>query len=125
MSFLRPRRLPVVSSLAAAISDVGLNAADHRLDCERYSHVRHVALPNTWASVGRASCLGHAAGIRVLGGGRRHHFIAPLHAAGSASNVRRTSLAKPFWAHALILYPGSKSFIQHKHLFHFSEERRS
>ena len=36
MSFVRSRRFPLVSSLAAAISDVGLDAAAHRLDCEHY-----------------------------------------------------------------------------------------
>jgi len=32
ISFVRTGRIPLVSSLAAAISDVGLDAADHRLD---------------------------------------------------------------------------------------------
>ena len=67
ISFVRTRRIPLVSSLAAAISEIALDAADHRLDCEHYPHLRHVALAHTWASVGIASCLGHAGGIRMRG----------------------------------------------------------
>jgi hypothetical protein len=67
----------MVSSLAAAISDVGLDAADHRLDCEHYPHLRYVALAHTWASVGAASWLGNAAGIRMRGNGCRNYRFAP------------------------------------------------
>ena len=69
ISFVCTRRIPMVSSLAAAISDVGLDAADHHLDCEHYPHLRQVALAHTWASVGGASWLGNAAGIRMRGNG--------------------------------------------------------
>jgi len=65
ISLVRTRRIPVVSSLAAAISDVGLDAADHRLDCEHYSRLRAMALAHTGASVGGASWLGDAAGVRL------------------------------------------------------------
>ena len=58
ISSMCTRRIPVVSSLAAAISDVGLDAADHYLDCEHFPDLRHVALAHTWASVGVASWLG-------------------------------------------------------------------
>jgi len=67
ISSVRARRIPMVSSLAVAISDVALDVADHRLDCEHYPRIRHVALAHTWASVGGASGLGHAAGIRMRG----------------------------------------------------------
>src|SRR5438105_8664852 len=55
ISFVRTRRIPMVSSLAAAISDVGLDAVDHPLDCEHFPHLRYVALAHPWASVGVAS----------------------------------------------------------------------
>jgi len=77
ISFVCTRRIPMVSSLAAAISDVGLDAADHRLDCEHYPHLRYVALAHTWASVGAASWLGNAAGIRMRGNGCRNYRFAP------------------------------------------------
>ena len=64
------RRIPVVSSLAAAISDVGFDAADYHLDCEYYPRVHSMAFAHTRASVGSASWLGHAGGIRMRGSGR-------------------------------------------------------
>src|SRR5579863_3844405 len=75
----------MVSSLAAAISDVGVDAADHRLDCECYPDVRPVALARTWASMGATSRLGHAAGIRMRGDGCCDYCRAPDHAAGGDS----------------------------------------
>jgi len=77
MSFVRTRCVPVVSSLAAAISDVGLNAAGHPLDCEHYPHLRPMALARTWASVGYASCLGDGAGIRMRRNSCRNYRFAP------------------------------------------------
>ena len=77
MSFVCARRIPMVSSLAAAISEIALDAADHCLDCEHYPHLRHVALARTWASVGAASCLGNAAGIRMRGNRCRNNGSAP------------------------------------------------
>src|SRR2546427_10785682 len=76
-SFVCTRRIPMVSSLAAAISDVGLDAADHYLDCEYHPHIRPMALARTWASVGGASWMGHAAGIRMRGSGRCNSRFAP------------------------------------------------
>jgi hypothetical protein len=64
----------MVSSLAAAISDVGLDVAHYRLDCEHYSGLRHVALAHTWTPVGGASRLGDAGGIRMRGGCRGYRF---------------------------------------------------
>ena len=66
ISFVRPCRIPLVSSLAAAVSDVGFDAADHSLDGERHPHLRAMALARTWAWVGRASGLGDAAGVWML-----------------------------------------------------------
>ena len=77
ISCMRSRRIPMVSSLAAAISGIGLDAADHRLDCEHYPHLRHVALARTWASVGGASWLGNAAGIRMRRDRRDDNGVAP------------------------------------------------
>ena len=77
MSFVRTRCVPVVSSLAAAVSDVGLNAADRPLDCEYYPRLRPMAFARTWASVGYASCLGDGAGIRMLGYSGRDYRLAP------------------------------------------------
>jgi len=66
----------MVSSLAAAISDVSLDAADHVLDREHYRHLCNVALARTWAPVGVASWLGNAAGIRMRGNSCRDYRIA-------------------------------------------------
>jgi hypothetical protein len=69
-SFVRTRRIPLVSSLAAAIPDIGVDTADHRLDDQHCPHLHHVALPHAWASVGRASWLGHDRGIWMRGRSR-------------------------------------------------------
>ena len=94
----------MVSSLAAAISDVGLDADDHHLDCEHYPDLRHVALAYAWPSVGDASWLGDAGGIWM----RRNRFpdsrFAPnitaprssmLTVLGSVRTVRRATLLYP------------------------------
>jgi hypothetical protein len=88
-SFVRTRRIPVVSSVAAAISDVGLDAADHHLDREHYPDLRHVALAHTWSSVGGASELGNAAGIRMRGADGCNHSVAPNHSTGRATVFNR------------------------------------
>jgi hypothetical protein len=75
----------MVSSLAAAILDVGLDAPDYRLDREHYPHIRPMALARTWAAVGAASWLGHAAGIRMRGGGCCHNRFPPARLVGSTS----------------------------------------
>jgi hypothetical protein len=89
ISFVRAGRIPMVSSLAAAISDVGLDAADHPLDGEHYPHLRHVALAHTWASVGVASRLGNAAGIRMRRVDRCSHPVAPDHSTGRPTVLNR------------------------------------
>ena len=97
----------MVSSLAAAISDVGLDAADHRLDCEHYPHLRYVALAHTWASVGAASWLGNAAGIRMRGDGCRNYRFAPDQ---PPYNAQRTGRVKPT---ALLTICVSRSVCRH------------
>ena len=89
ISGMRSGRIPMVSSLAAAISEIALDAAAHRLDCEHYPYLHHVALAYTWASVGIASCLGHACGIRMRGNNRCNHPVAPNHATGRARALNR------------------------------------
>ena len=89
LSLVRARRIPMVSSLAAAISDVGLDAADHRLDREHHPGLRHVALARTWASLGGASWLGNAAGIRMCRDDRCNHPVAPNHSIGRATVLNR------------------------------------
>jgi hypothetical protein len=91
ISCMRSRRIPMVSSLAAAISDVGLDAADHPLDCEHYPHLRHVALARTWASVGGASWLGNAAGIRMRRDRRDDNGVAPCGSAKSKLTLSEIS----------------------------------
>jgi len=50
--------------------------------CEHYPHLRYVALAHTWASVGAASWLGNAAGIRTRGRGQCNSRFAPDHTIG-------------------------------------------
>src|SRR5207244_10957230 len=107
------RRIPMVSCLAAAISGVGLDAADHPLDCEHYPHLHQLALAHTWASVGVASWLGNAAGIRMRGNGRCHDCIAPTHAAGGTSILNRTSSVKPIGPTRDFCIRKSGGLIQH------------
>jgi hypothetical protein len=85
MSLVCTRRFPMVSSLAAAISDVGLDAADHPLDCEHYPRLRPMALARPWASMGGASGLGDGGGIWMPGSGRRNHPAPPNHSTGRAT----------------------------------------
>ena len=94
ISFVCTRRVPVVSLVAAAISDVGLDAADHPLDCEHHPHIRPVALARAWASVGSTSCLGNAAGIRMRGDSCCNYRFAPDQPTGHHS-AQRTGTMKP------------------------------
>jgi hypothetical protein len=79
----------MVSSLAAAISDVGLDAADHDLDCEHFPDLRHVALARPWAPMGIASWMGHAGGIWMRGSGSRDYRFAPHHTTGSTPELNQ------------------------------------
>src|SRR5258708_38185204 len=67
----------MVPSLAASISDVSLDAAAHRLDCEHYPRLRQLALAHTRASLGVASCLGNAVGVRMRCNSYRNHVVVP------------------------------------------------
>ena len=89
ISFVRACRIPMVSSLAAAISDVGLDDADHCLDGEHYPDLRQLAFAHTWASVGGASWLGDAAGIRMRRDDRCNHPLAPNHSTGRSTVLNR------------------------------------
>ena len=84
ISFVRTRHIPMVSSLAVAISDLGLDAADRFLDCQHYPYLRYVAFARTWSSMGLAPCLDHAGGIWVPDNRRCNDCPAPNHAAGGA-----------------------------------------
>jgi hypothetical protein len=84
ISLVRTCRIPLVSALATAISDVTLDAVDHRLDGQHNPHVRSMALARTWASMGSASRLGNAGGIRMRGNGLCRYRIPPDHTATSA-----------------------------------------
>ena len=41
---VRPCGIPLVSSVAAAIFDVGLDASDDGMDCQHHARLRNVAL---------------------------------------------------------------------------------
>jgi hypothetical protein len=106
ISFVLTRRLPLVSSLARAICDIDLDATDRRLDCEHYSHLRHVALAHTWTSVGAASSLGNAAGIRMRGDSCHIYRFAPEDE--PTYNAQRTDRVKP---NALVTICVCRSFV--------------
>ena len=110
ISLVRTRRIPLVPSLAAAISDVGFDTADCALDCEYFPDIYNVALPRTWASVGIASCLGHAAGIWMPGNGRCNSCFAPDHTIGDVTTPNEPSRVKPT-SRDVFLYPGT--FVRH------------
>jgi hypothetical protein len=84
----------LVVSAAAAISDVGLNAADRRLDSEHYPCVHPMAFAHTWASMGGASRLGHAAGIRMRRDRCCDYRSAPKPAVGHSSMLNGVDGAK-------------------------------
>ena len=89
ISFVRTRRIPMVSSLAAALSDVGLDAADHPLDCEHFPDLRQLALAHAWTSLGVASWLGNAAGIRMRSDSCRNDHTAQDAAIGCIATLNR------------------------------------
>ena len=116
------RGIPVVSSLAAAISDVGLDGADHPLDCQHFPDLRHVAFAHTGASMGVASCLGHAAGIRVRGSGGCDSRFATEYTIGCISMPSGPGKVKVTAAHAI---PVSESLCPSSNTssVQFTEER--
>jgi hypothetical protein len=81
---VRTDRVPLVSSLAAAISEVGLDAADHHLDSEHYSHLRRLAFAHTGTPL-VGSWLDNAARIRICRNGRHNYRIASAQATGCIS----------------------------------------
>jgi hypothetical protein len=66
-SFVRSRGFPLVSPVAAAISNVVLDAADHSLDREHFCDICPVALARDRAFMGSTSWLGNVAGIWIPG----------------------------------------------------------
>jgi hypothetical protein len=94
ISLVRARRIPLVSALAAAISDIGLDHGSHRLDGEHYPGICPVALARTWTSVGAASCLGNAAGIRLRRNRSRNYRFAPDQPIGRSTMLQRTARVK-------------------------------
>jgi hypothetical protein len=109
ISFVRTRRIPMVSFVAAAISEIAIDAAAHRLDCEHFPYLRHVALAHTWASVGTASCLGHAAGIRMLGNRCGNDRFAPDQPIGRPTMLRGPGRVKPTVSITILCTP--KAFV--------------
>jgi hypothetical protein len=93
----------MVSSLAAAISDVALDAADRRLDCEYCSRLHYVALAHTWTSVGGAAWVGNVAGIRIRGNRCRDYRFPPYQSIAHTPNAKRTSRVKATASHAILV----------------------
>jgi len=75
-SFVRARRISLVSAVVAPISDVSLDAADHGVECERHPGIRAMALALDWPSLGSASEMGDAARIRLRRNRCRHSGYA-------------------------------------------------
>ena len=106
--FVRARRIPVVSSLAAAISDVDFDPAAHRLDCEHCSYLRTMAPARTRASMGGASWLGDAVGIWIYCNRRRNNVVAQDRTATYARDLDITVARKTAGAgDRIYLYPGA------------------
>jgi hypothetical protein len=101
--FAWPMAASLLCAPAAAISDVGLDAADHYLDCQHFPDLRYVALAHTWASVGVASWLGNAAGIRMRGRGRCDSRFAPDHTIGRTPRPSGPGRVKATAAHAILV----------------------
>jgi hypothetical protein len=92
---VRTGYISVVSSLAAAVFEVGLDATDYRLDREHHPHLHGLALANTWRRVD-GSWPDNADRIRTCGNCRRAGCNAPALTAGSISTLNGpggTSLA--------------------------------
>jgi hypothetical protein len=107
ISFVRTRRISMVSSLAAAISEIALDAADHCLDCQHFPHLRHVALAHTRAAVGAASCLGNAARIRMRGDSYRNYRFAANQPIRGPYDAQRTRRMKPIALLTIFVHPKS------------------
>ena len=69
-------RVSVVPALAAAVPAVGLDAADHHLDGQHYSHLLRLAFAHAWSSVD-GSWLDYVAGIWVRRDGRCNYRVSP------------------------------------------------
>src|SRR5207237_6044756 len=87
-------RIPLVSSLAATVPNLAFDVAHHRLDCEHYSHLRHVAHTHEHRRLGIASCLGNAGGVRMRGNRRCNYLVEPHEASLSTAKVFRAETFK-------------------------------
>ncbi len=85
---MRTGRVSLVLALAAAVSAVGLDAADHHLDGEHSPYLLRLAFAHAWASV-VSSWLDYAAGIRIRGSDRCNHRVAPTHTTAAAAGAQR------------------------------------
>ena len=85
-----PARIPLVSSLAGAIFDVGLDAADYRLDGEHYSGLYPMARTRAHWRVGTASWLGNVAGIWMGGCSWCSHHL-PAYDSTAGGEQRRVA----------------------------------
>lgn len=95
LSFVGSSRISLVPIVAAAISDIGLVAAAHRLDTEHFPYLRRLARAYTWSFMGIASWLGHASGIRMRGSSRGDVCIAEDHEANGSSRLERILFIRP------------------------------
>ena len=86
---VRARGIPLVSSVATSISDIGINAADSCVDGEHYPDVYSVASAETGASVGSTAGLDHAGGIRMPGNCCGYSGCAPDDRTQRRSNETR------------------------------------
>jgi hypothetical protein len=81
---VRTDRLSLVSSLASAVSEVGLDIADHHMDGEHYPHLRGLAFAYAWTSLG-GSWLDHVARIRIGRDSEPNNRFAAARTTGSVS----------------------------------------
>ena len=121
VSFVRSRRIPVVSALAAAIPEIALDIAADGLDCEHYPYLHHVAFARAWASLGTASCVGDAGGIWMRGSRCSADRFAPdkqIWRPCDAQWTGRVKLSMPL----TIFYASNKRFSSfNKHAVYLSE----
>ena len=81
---VRTGRVPLVSSLAGAFSEVALDAATRHLDSEYHPHLRGLASAYTWTTLVGA-WLDIAVRIRICRSGRCNFRSAPAYTTGSVS----------------------------------------
>ena len=80
---MRAGRVSVVPPMAATVSSVNHDAADHRLDVEHHPYLHRLVFAVTRTAM-VASQLGYNAGIRIGGGDRCICFIVAAYKTGTA-----------------------------------------